>query len=277
MTSAGQCRLAPLIPCIQDSNPLYDFVVRIMFKLHANLPSDLLTGHRERFRTLFHQLKSFYNQSRNLQYFVNLITVPKLPDAPPNFEQQSDLGNYQAPVVVMPDSDPMDNDTESIVSESLIDTAEAAPPIPELPHNHHHHNNVQMAAATPTPNHQVQELERLLTDRDDLIRHLQMEIERLTNYVKSLTIEQRDVQHRLEDQIAQLNSHLTETRAEVTNLRIQKEELELRAQSAPTLERKCMGQSGCARALWSKGGNFSGLNRYLKLSEEINYVEKKTP
>lgn len=239
MTSAGQCRLAPLIPCIQDSNPLYDFVVRIMFKLHANLPSDLLTGHRERFRTIFHQLKSFYNQSRNLQYFVNLITVPKLPDAPPNFEQQSDLGNYQAPVVVMPDSDPMEHDTESVVSDSLIDTTEAAPPIPELPVNHHHHNNVQQAAPPSAAlSKQVLELERLLKDRDDLIRHLQMEIERLTNYVKSLTIEQRDVQHRLEDQIAQLNSHLTDTRAEVSNLRIQKEELELRAQSAPTLERK---------------------------------------
>ncbi|XP_053683502.1 huntingtin-interacting protein 1 isoform X2 [Sabethes cyaneus] len=243
MTSPGQCRLAPLIPCIQDSNPLYDFVVRIMFKLHANLPSDLLTGHRERFRTLFHQLKSFYNQSRNLQYFVNLITVPKLPDAPPNFEQQSDLGNYQAPVVVMPDSEPMDNDAESIISESLIDTSEAAPPIPELPHNHHQ-NHVQQAA----PNYQLLELERLLKDRDDLIRHLQMEIERLTNYVKALTIEQRDVQQRLEEQINQLNSQLTHSQGELSNLRIQKQELELRAQSAPTLEQKAHAEEERAKA-----------------------------
>ncbi|XP_055533824.1 huntingtin-interacting protein 1 isoform X2 [Wyeomyia smithii] len=244
MTSPGQCRLAPLIPCIQDSNPLYDFVVRIMFKLHANLPSDLLTGHRERFRTLFHQLKSFYNQSRNLQYFVNLITVPKLPDAPPNFEQQSDLGNYQAPVVVMPDSEPIDNDAESIMSESLIDTSEAAPPIPELPQNHHQ-NHIQQAAP---PNYQVLELERLLKDRDDLIRHLQMEIERLSNYVKSLTIEQRDVQQRLEEQIGQLNSQLTFSQGELSNLRIQKEELELRAQSAPTLEQKAHAEEERAKA-----------------------------
>ncbi|XP_039429233.1 huntingtin-interacting protein 1 isoform X7 [Culex pipiens pallens] len=246
MTSAGQCRLAPLIPCVQDSNPLYDFVVRIMFKLHANLPSDLLTGHRERFRTLFHQLKSFYNQSRNLQYFVNLITVPKLPDAPPNFEQQSDLGNYQAPVIVMPDSDPADNDTESVVSDSLIDTTEAAPPIPELPH--HHNNHHQQSAAPQTPAPQLLELERLLRERDDLIRHLQMEIERLSNYVKSLTIEQRDVQHRLEDQIAQLNSHLAQAQGELSTLRIQKEELELRAQTAPTLEQKAQAEEERAKA-----------------------------
>lgn len=44
MTPAGQCRLSPLIPLIQDSNQLYDFLVRIMFKLHSNLPNDVLAG-----------------------------------------------------------------------------------------------------------------------------------------------------------------------------------------------------------------------------------------
>lgn len=44
MTSAGQCRLSPLIPLIQDSSQLYDFLVRIMFKLHSNLPNDVLSG-----------------------------------------------------------------------------------------------------------------------------------------------------------------------------------------------------------------------------------------
>lgn len=44
MTEPGQCRLAPLIPLIHDSNPLYDFVVRIMFRLHSSLPNDVLGG-----------------------------------------------------------------------------------------------------------------------------------------------------------------------------------------------------------------------------------------
>jgi huntingtin interacting protein 1 len=34
MTSAGQCRLNPLIVCIQDSSLLYDYVVKVLFKLH---------------------------------------------------------------------------------------------------------------------------------------------------------------------------------------------------------------------------------------------------
>jgi hypothetical protein len=36
MMSSGQCRLAPIIPCIQDSSQLYDYCVKILFKLHAS-------------------------------------------------------------------------------------------------------------------------------------------------------------------------------------------------------------------------------------------------
>lgn len=74
MTPSGQCRLAPLIPTIQDSNQLYDFAVRLMFLLHANLPDDLLTGHRERFRTLFRQLNSFYKQAGQVFKMNNYIS-----------------------------------------------------------------------------------------------------------------------------------------------------------------------------------------------------------
>lgn len=44
MTPSGQCRVLPLIQLVQDSNQLYDFIVKIMFRLHANLSSELLTG-----------------------------------------------------------------------------------------------------------------------------------------------------------------------------------------------------------------------------------------
>ncbi|XP_041774626.1 huntingtin-interacting protein 1-related protein isoform X6 [Anopheles merus] len=271
MTSAGQCRLAPLIPCIQDSNPLYDMLVRVMFKLHANLPSDLLTGHRQRFNTLFHQLKSFYGQSRNLQYFVNLITVPKLPEAPPNFQQQSDLGNYQTPVVVMPDSEPIDNEPEPPAIDNLIDTAEAIPPIPELPHANNHH---QLAAPAPVvPVAQVMELERLIQERDNIIRHLQMETQGLSNQLKAATSEQRDVQRRLEDQIATLNAQLTHSQGELTNLRFQKEELELRAQTAPTLEQRAQAEEERAKASEEKFQKLKTMYTQIR-DEHVNLLRQ---
>jgi huntingtin interacting protein 1 len=80
MTSAGQCRLAPLIPCIQDASKLYDYCVKILFKLHYSLPSDILSGHRDRFLKQFKLLKQFYQNTSNLQYFKDLIAIPPLPE-----------------------------------------------------------------------------------------------------------------------------------------------------------------------------------------------------
>lgn len=164
MTAPGQCRLACLIPCIQDSNQLYDFVVRIMFRLHASLPDDLLTGHRDRFRTLFIQLKNFYNQAKELQYFVNLITVPSLPVNQPNFLVQSDLGNYTAPVVVIAG----DSDQNSVV-DNLVDTSSPPPTPPRSRSN---------PTPPPVPQPPSIDHEKLLQERDELIRHLQTEISR---------------------------------------------------------------------------------------------------
>ncbi|XP_053673129.1 huntingtin-interacting protein 1-related protein [Anopheles nili] len=270
MTPAGQCRLAPLIPCIQDSNPLYDMLVRVMFKLHANLPLDLLTGHRQRFNILFKQLKSFYGQSRNLQYFVNLITVPKLPEVPPNFELQSDLGNYQTPVVVMPESDPTDNEPEPAAVDNLIVTAESAPPIPELPRHINHH---QSGGTPVVPVAQVLELERLIQERDELIRHLQMETQRLSNHLKAISIEQRDIQCRMEDQIATLNAQLTQSQGELTHLRFQKEELELRAQTAPTMEQRALAEEERAKASEEKFQKLKSMYTQIR-DEHVNLLRQ---
>lgn len=224
MTPSGQCRLAPLIPCIQDSNQLYDFIVRLMFLLHANLPDDLLNGHRERFRTLFRQLNNFYKQSSQLQYFVNVIKVPSLPSAPPNFLVQSDLGNYTAPVVVVPqEPESNDGDNNSIV-ENLVDTSLAEPELPPR-------------SKTPPPLPTV-DFDNLLKERDELIRHLQHELERQQQVLRSSTAEKRNYEGQVQEHVAKMNSELSQTKSELTNLRLEKEEMELKMQSAPILERE---------------------------------------
>uniref|UniRef100_A0A1A9WDG6 I/LWEQ domain-containing protein n=1 Tax=Glossina brevipalpis TaxID=37001 RepID=A0A1A9WDG6_9MUSC len=99
MILQGQCRLSPLINLIQDSNPLYDISVRLIFKLHNRLPSDVLSGHRERFNDLFSKIKYFYNNVRPLQYFADVIQVPSLPENAPNFLSEIELGIYVPPKV----------------------------------------------------------------------------------------------------------------------------------------------------------------------------------
>ncbi|XP_060569865.1 huntingtin-interacting protein 1-like isoform X2 [Ruditapes philippinarum] len=128
MTNSGQCRLAPLILCIQDSCQLYDYIVKILFKLHSSLPPDTLSGHRDRFLAQYKKLKEFYFQSSNLQYFKNLVTVPLLPDDPPNFLIQSDFNKHVKPVAVVEEPEP-EPERESITPEpeivtDLIDTSE---------------------------------------------------------------------------------------------------------------------------------------------------------
>lgn len=239
MTSAGQCRLAPLIPLIQDSNQLYDFLVRIMFKLHGNLPNDVLQGHRDRFRAIFTQLKSFYGQSRNLQYFVNLITVPRLPESAPNFGSQVDFGSYTAPVVVVPEPDP-EPEPEPVVN-NLVDMSDFQVEQQQVQQQHYqqqqqpNHSNGSSTtdgSKSEATDAQLIDLKRIVQDRDELIRHLQLEVDRLGKCMKSLTIQTRDDQSVLEQQVATLNSQLSDAQESLTNLRFVKEELELKAQSS---------------------------------------------
>lgn len=159
MTATGQCRLAPLIPLIQDSNHLYDSVVRVMFKLHTHLSNELLIGHRERFRLIFVKLKRFFQQSSELQYFVTLISIPRIPDTAPNFMSRSDFGSYIPPIVVVPEPEP------DPVVDNLVDTSEPVVIREEA---------VAVQSSPPEP-----DVREILKQRDELIQHLQYENDRL--------------------------------------------------------------------------------------------------
>lgn len=126
MTNAGQCRLAPLIPCIQDSSCLYDYCVKVLFKLHSALPSSTLEGHRSRCYSQFKLLKKFYVNSSHLQYFKNLIQVPVLPENPPNFLRASDLRDYVTPIVRVQNesfNDSPEGSEVGTVTDTLIDVS----------------------------------------------------------------------------------------------------------------------------------------------------------
>ena len=151
MTATGQCRLNPLIACVQDSSLLYDYIVKVLFKLHEGnekiallfdrlmiqenigLAGDTLQSHRLKLSDHFRRLKRFYSQTSTLQYFRNLIKVPILPEvqfdltfdfpitasfyskSPPNFNIKDDMKNYQSPVPIV---------TTSTTDDILIDTSD---------------------------------------------------------------------------------------------------------------------------------------------------------
>lgn len=152
---------------------------------------------------------------------MNLIKVPQLPQNQPNFLLQSDLGNYTAPVVVVPDNE---SDTNSIV-ENLVDMS--LPSEPEVPPRN----------KTPPPLPSI-DFDRLLKERDELIRHLQQENENNLKTIRSAAAEKEEYDMKVKEHFAKINQELSQTKQELTNTRIEKEEIELKLQSTPSLERE---------------------------------------
>lgn len=204
MTSSGQCRLAPLILCIQDSCQLYDYIVKSLFKLHSSLPPDTLAGHRDRFLSQYRRLKQFYFNSANLQYFKNLVQVPLLPDEPPNFLIQSDFSKHVKPVAVVPEVEP-DRDSHTPEPEpvgNLIDTEPE--PIQEDRFDATFGNNLgnfSFNGGTPE-----------VDERDLLIERLTKEIHELRAELERVKAEDQRIISGLKEDINKLEKILSELR-----------------------------------------------------------------
>lgn len=211
MTSAGQCRLAPLIMCIQDASRLYDYCVKILFRLHSSLPADILTGHRDRFFKQFKELKRFYQNTNALQYFRNLITVPPLPERPPNFLMQAELRTYVTQEVVVP----LEEDDTS--EGNLIDTTDNMIDQTDTP---------SQRSLSPAQFQQPQQVHiDAIAERDNLIKHLQHELDRLRNDNNRLARDNMETVHKLGEQMASLETSLATKESELIQERQIKEDL----------------------------------------------------
>uniref|UniRef100_A0A1I8NK85 Huntingtin-interacting protein 1 n=1 Tax=Musca domestica TaxID=7370 RepID=A0A1I8NK85_MUSDO len=171
MTPQGQCRLAPLVTMIQDSNPLYDLCVRVLFRLHDGIPHDILAGHRTRFNELFVKLKYFYENVRPLQYFSDIIQLPHLPDAAPNFSSVHDVGNYIAPVMHVYQEEELPT-----VEESLLDLSNSS------------ENNASPEQQPPTPaEEQIDEAQIMIANLQEELRVRQVHIDQLVNITREMS------------------------------------------------------------------------------------------
>uniref|UniRef100_A0A8C2AQD6 Huntingtin interacting protein 1 n=1 Tax=Cyprinus carpio TaxID=7962 RepID=A0A8C2AQD6_CYPCA len=129
VTAAGQCRLAPLIQVILDSSHLYDYTVKLLFKLHSCESINHISLHTQRLCSDCRQ--NLFYRSSNLQYFKRLIQIPQLPENPPNFLRASALSEHISPVVVIPVESSSPESEHVVETEDLVDTD-----IPPLPVTH---------------------------------------------------------------------------------------------------------------------------------------------
>lgn len=247
VTTAGQCRLAPLIQVILDCSHLYDYTVKLLFKLHSCLPADTLQGHRDRFMEQFTKLKDLFQRSSNLQYFKRLIQIPQLPENPPNFLRASALSEHISPVVVIPaevsspDSEPvlekddlmdMDASQQSLFDNKFDDIFGSS--LSSDPFNFNNQNGVNK------------------DEKDHLIERLYREISGLTGQLDNVKIESQRAMLKLKGRVSELEAELAEQqhlgrqatddceflRTELDELKRQREDTEKAQRSLTEIEKK---------------------------------------
>lgn len=247
VTTAGQCRLAPLVQVILDCSHLYDYTVKLLFKLHSCLPADTLQGHRDRFMEQFTKLKDLFQRSSNLQYFKRLIQIPQLPENPPNFLRASALSEHISPVVVIPaevsspDSEPvlekddlmdMDASQQNLFDNKFDDIFGSSSS--SDPFNFNNQNGVNK------------------DEKDQLIERLYREISGLTGQLDSMKAESQRAMLQLKGRVSELEAELAEQqhlgqratddceflRAELDELKRQREDTEKAQRSLTEIERK---------------------------------------
>ncbi|XP_060902314.1 huntingtin-interacting protein 1 isoform X1 [Labrus mixtus] len=251
VTAAGQCRLAPLIQVILDSSHLYDYTVKLLFKLHSCLPADTLQGHRDRFQEQFKKLKSLFYRSSNLQYFKRLIQIPQLPENPPNFLRASALSEHISPVVVIPAESSSPESEHVVETDDLVDTDLPVLPAFQAPVETKFDDLFGTSAAIDPFNFNSQNGMRK-DDKDRLIEQLTREIQALKDELESFRLESGRLCQALRGRVNELEAELAEQshlrlqaageseflKAELDDLRRVREDTEKEQRSLTEIEKK---------------------------------------
>ncbi|KAL8198693.1 UNVERIFIED_CONTAM: histidine permease [Gekko kuhli] len=261
VTAAGQCRLAPLIQVILDCSHLYDYTVKLLFKLHSCLPADTLQGHRDRFLEQFKKLKDLFYRSSNLQYFKRLIQIPQLPENPPNFLRASALSEHISPVVVIP-VEASSPDSEPIMELVDMETSSQQ----SLPENKF--DDIFGSSFSNDPFNFNSQNGMNKDDKDQLIEQLHREISNLKEELKNFKAESHRLVMQLKGRISELEAELAEQqhlkqqaldesdflRTELDELKKRHEDTEKAQRSLTEIERKAQATE----------------QRYVKLKEKYS-------
>ncbi|KRZ46383.1 Huntingtin-interacting protein 1 [Trichinella pseudospiralis] len=221
MTPSGQCRLAPLILCILDSSSLYDILVKLMFKLYACLPEKELVGHSDRFIPIFGKLKQFYASSSNLQYFKFLVSVPSLPENPPNFVIASDIGNYVCPQVLVHErqGNESPSDSQSVEDVKLVDFNDLVPSQTTVETDHHSISSGISASQETEKDRIINTLRHELDDTKATVFRINQEYALMNQKSRAQMLE-------LEESVAHSKEMLNQLLEENERYRLKNEQLE---------------------------------------------------
>lgn len=87
----SECKVSALVPLVQESYGIYKFITSMLRAMHRTTGNEeALAPLRERYDGQHHRLARFYYECSNLRYLTSLITIPKLPQDPPNLLSEDD-------------------------------------------------------------------------------------------------------------------------------------------------------------------------------------------
>ncbi|KAL7753755.1 sla2 Src-like adaptor 2 [Sorochytrium milnesiophthora] len=98
-TSNNECRIAALVPMVEESYGIYKFITSMLRAMHRRVGSiEALDPLRTRYDAQHRMLYRFYNECSRQRYLTSLITVPKLSADPPSLYDTDDIAPPPAPI-----------------------------------------------------------------------------------------------------------------------------------------------------------------------------------
>lgn len=87
----NECRISALVPLVSESYGIYKFITSMLRAMHSTTgDNEALEPLRGRYDAQHYRLVKFYYECSNLRYLTSLITIPKLPQDPPNLLSEDD-------------------------------------------------------------------------------------------------------------------------------------------------------------------------------------------
>ncbi|KAK3898479.1 endocytosis protein end4 [Staphylotrichum tortipilum] len=87
----NECRISALVPLVTESYGIYKFITSMLRAMHSSTgDDDALEPLRQRYDAQHYRLVKFYYECSNLRYLTSLITIPKLPQDPPNLQAEDE-------------------------------------------------------------------------------------------------------------------------------------------------------------------------------------------
>lgn len=87
--SSSEARVASLVPLVEESYGIYQFLVSMLTAMHQIIGSAEVMGPlRDQFNQSHYALLQFYSECSAINYLTSLVTVPVLSREPPNFLAQ---------------------------------------------------------------------------------------------------------------------------------------------------------------------------------------------